>query len=90
MTHTKGPWRISNLERPHHVLVCNEQWYTIAQVFSANKSGDTEANARLIASAPDLLEALETLERAHIKGFVDLKNFKKRTTKAIQKARGHG
>ena len=59
--HTKGPWKVSNLERPHHVLVCNEKWYTVARVFSANKSGDPEANARLIAAAPELLEALQAI-----------------------------
>ena len=36
----------------------------------------------------ELLDALETLERAHLKNFIDLKNFRKRTGKAIRKAKG--
>ncbi len=37
-----------------------------------------------------LLEALHTLDRAHKKGFVDLKNFRNIPTKAIREAAGKG
>ena len=61
MKHTKGPWGLLALNSPHHVLVvrsCGKRWHTIAEVFSDNKSGDKDANAKLIASAPELLEKL--------------------------------
>ena len=35
-----------------------------------------------------LLEALERLDRAHKKGFIDLKNFRDIPTKAIRKHKG--
>jgi len=42
----------------------------------------------LYAANAELLEALETLERAHLKGFIDLKNFRKRTGDTIRKHKG--
>lgn len=57
---TPGPWLVSS-----SVLVCNSEAKIIAQC--ANFSGlgveinEAIANARLIASAPDLLEVLENL-----------------------------
>ncbi len=103
MTHTKGPWMVETLIertnagecRPASYISSSQGWAnsgmagkrTIAVVGHWRDRPNPEDDARLIAVAPELLEALETLERAHIKGFVDLKNFKKRTTKAIQKAR---
>lgn len=64
MKHTPGPWKIEThnnkievwsnnqfIATPHHDLF-----------FSAEKHGNIEANAKLIASAPDMLEALNTLK----------------------------
>lgn len=55
---TPGPWK---------VVPCNDQWGIEAEVTICGHvgraiiiSGLTEANARLIAAAPDLLEALES------------------------------
>lgn len=62
---TPGPWLVSS-----SVLVCNPEAKIIAQC--ANFSGlgveinEAIANARLIASAPDLLEALESCMDAMI------------------------
>lgn len=58
--HTKAPWSAS--------WDCNGLGYvgvgpncTVAHIV-VPPSGDQEANARLIAAAPDLLEALQSLE----------------------------
>jgi hypothetical protein len=65
--HTPGPWAIC--ERAP-----NDQWYVGSTIFSIplNKrvadiselNADCEANARLIAAAPDMLEALQLLMTA--------------------------
>jgi hypothetical protein len=63
MTHTPGPWRISKDKSNKHIKIIDNDLYREL----ANTSGnwfddDTEqSNARLIAAAPELLEALEML-----------------------------
>jgi len=65
MTYTKGPWEINN---PQHrrklIMASNVDHGCVAEVFE-HSSGDepetVEANAHLIASAPDLLRAVEYL-----------------------------
>lgn len=59
--HTPGPWKVAKRQRYTIDVVVpavskNTIGYTIAQVSTA---GEGEANARLIAAAPDLLAALE-------------------------------
>jgi hypothetical protein len=58
MKHTPGPWRTNgsfNVE-------CNpETLYLVRNNTGGSKAGELRANANLIASAPDLLEALEML-----------------------------
>jgi hypothetical protein len=67
-THTPAPWKIE----PHdHANVIWADNGTICDVFHANENDDmtsgfpvmqeSEANARLIAAAPELLEALQEL-----------------------------
>lgn len=51
--YTKGPWRVSNM---NEYDVCCDYGY-IAECMST----DGKANARLIAAAPELLEALKEL-----------------------------
>ena len=53
--HTPGPWKNNKSE----IYTDNQQESFIADVFDEN--GDWQANARLIASAPDLLEALQSI-----------------------------
>ena len=55
MTHTKGPWRISDkiFDEAYKIIECNEAF--IARTLAGNDA----ANARLIAAAPELLEALQ-------------------------------
>lgn len=59
-THTPGPWKVSSLAP---LNICKDNGTLIADCCNAWQSfdGEREANARLIAAAPDLLAALETL-----------------------------
>lgn len=69
--YTKGPWRaaLGALHKDHDIHGAGEDFYPdgfiIARVVHSNalddKGAEGEANARLIASAPELLEALEAI-----------------------------
>jgi hypothetical protein len=61
--HTPGPWHVEE-NRAYHTsfLIYSQAGNQLAQCFNwQNKSFDiaADANARLIAAAPELLEALE-------------------------------
>ena len=53
--HTEGPWTSHELEDGRFSVV---HWGPLAYV-GADEPGVAEANARLMAAAPDLLEALD-------------------------------
>ena len=61
--HTPGPW-----EQKHQGMLCqiaiNSDSDTLATVYG--ESGENLANARLIAAAPELLEALLRLRAAFV------------------------
>jgi len=66
--HTKGPWALRKVRAPRaigHFVWSPEtaqgSSFCIADVSALNiyESGTSEANARLIAAAPDLLEAVQ-------------------------------
>jgi len=68
--HTPGPWFVD----PDDTLAIrapdgdDEPWH-VAEVIEYCGEGDqTEANARLIAAAPDLLEALKELHKKTVIG----------------------
>ena len=50
--HTPGPW----IEASRYIVTDE---YTICEMFSRTRSEERDANQRLIAAAPDLLEALK-------------------------------
>lgn len=63
---TKGPWQFWDRENPSHALITDEQGSAgiatpILRIHSPTGECPEEmrANARLIAAAPDLLEACE-------------------------------
>ena len=58
MTHTPGPWSISTDGEATGVIYALRgfEWYDICVI---TPRCEAAANARLIASAPDMLEALE-------------------------------
>lgn len=79
-THTPGPWMIQHLESTRHGF---DGWQTfairsrpgnhcLAVVGEVDRATDThnEANARLIASAPELLHALAVLVNDVAEGFI--------------------
>jgi hypothetical protein len=71
MSHTSGPWKIfegwgADNRRP--VIVdsipdVNGKFVGNCICYAASTNPDIEANARLIAAAPDLLEALQAIAR---------------------------
>lgn len=61
--HTPGPWRVSRGAQADPFSIESET-RTIAHVKSAFRHlGETEANARLIAAAPEMYEQLSMLVR---------------------------
>ena len=71
MKHTPGPWRIVDMPQegaPHIAAgTTNDDMTLVAAIIWPYETegwrAEDEANARLIASAPELLEALERVER---------------------------
>ena len=63
--HTPGPWFYLRGDEWSHSVVTNEgdlpdgspSWWTVASI-NKNREPQHKANARLIAAAPDLLDAL--------------------------------
>ena len=58
MTHTPGPWFRRSPSRSKVWWIVREDGKRLAQVLCSHDVND-DANAHLIASAPDLLEALK-------------------------------
>lgn len=64
--HTPGPWRVEGRTvygaKSGHIISHGTNAYGDGpEGYVCNTSGTSEADARLIASAPDLLEALQNL-----------------------------
>jgi hypothetical protein len=68
--HTPGPWRASmgDLLRVMHGSDCICGVHRIGSRAGGRRSEESEANARLIAAAPDLLAALQAVIAAPITG----------------------
>ncbi len=62
MTYTKAPWHICEVTGRNLKLIRDENGYCVAEAVKPANSGaayiDADANAALIAAAPDMLEAL--------------------------------
>jgi len=56
MTHTKGPWKVVDVGDGFRIAKDN-----LILVSIYNRDETSEANARLIAAAPEMLEALENV-----------------------------
>jgi hypothetical protein len=68
VTHTLGPWSRYNDGPASHIFVESTKGGSVCKI--ANNS-HAEANANLIAAAPDLLEALEITQRTCVGNFAD-------------------
>ena len=65
---TKGPWKIGSqtAKKTYRRIDAGARWYGLAKVvvrLDNDPNPEGEANARLIAAAPDLYEALAELSR---------------------------
>lgn len=91
MSHTPGPWSVLDhtKEPPTQEILCLPETGFALECEAFESISDTDrANANLIAAAPDLLEALESLYGA-IDSCVDLTpEVLKQARSAIKKARG--
>jgi len=65
--HTPGPWRLGKKPEDGYIDINSDDHYALATVvrlmdtdeIAGRNSPDCEANAHLIAAAPEMLEALE-------------------------------
>ena len=71
--HTPGPWiHYDDSDAPSHRHVIAAIGKTIAHVYCTKGHEEKDAiNARLIAAAPELLEALIGLQRDHCRAYCD-------------------
>ena len=85
MTHTKGPWKVTQNDRGRSIVAENG---VVVSLFQSSLIGDMQ----LMAAAPDLLEAVEEiieLMDAVNDGQYAIDSFTTQPAKeAIQKARG--
>lgn len=66
MSHSPGPWVAIDTDGEHHAIVAPDADQDHFTVICIGPDDATEnANARLIAAAPDLLAALETMLGEH-------------------------
>ena len=86
MSHTPGPWRYAGRSVAGAFHIGPEEGYSVGII---HHSPDGEANARLVAAAPDLLAALEECQaEIHIEcGLTDYPSCI-RARAAIAKAKG--
>jgi hypothetical protein len=90
-THTPGPWRIDSKTRFGDYTIAAGESVRTCEFIAKTQS---EANARLIAAAPELLDALKRLIGEHADlGEVDLTNADRaaieQAREAISKAEGN-
>lgn len=59
MSHTPGPWNVSKSSMARLIYADEEQAFDLAIVCNGGNDNQTDANANLIAAAPDMLAALQ-------------------------------
>lgn len=67
--HTPGPWKIANLSPSRGKITIRDASGNVPAVAQAlDAQGSQDANARLIAAAPDLLEIVRELSQWYSEG----------------------
>lgn len=72
LLHTPGPWSCAQVWRGPETKVHAEvdgRRVALAEVFTMQSAGEKEANAKLIAAAPELLKALKALRERYVLTF---------------------
>lgn len=70
--HTPGPWVAKGIGGPNLCVTDGDSRYVVDRfVLGSRATEEHEANARLIAAAPDLLAALQAVMAGQIGGNVD-------------------
>lgn len=59
--HTSGEWKITPFENRGYLILCNNE--PLAHVKHIHEDVEDKANAKLIAAAPELLEALKEISK---------------------------
>ena len=85
--HTPGPWEAKNPEFGYVVCELTGGWSVVALEADPNKY-EPEADARLIAAAPELLEALEMMLDMSEMGEFGKALPEEKAQRAIAKAKG--
>src|SRR6267154_3631398 len=62
MKHTNSPWSIDHEVSEDGPVIAGPDGYVFAQLYANEGEGCPLANARLIAAAPEMLEALKRAE----------------------------
>ena len=90
MNYTKGKWTArlagDTLDYPYYVDTVER---AIANIWGGSRDrGEAEANARLIAAAPEMYEALKQLQVFYETGSMDFQVTKQAVLSALAKAEG--
>lgn len=84
--HTPGPWH--RFAVYDHTEILNQAGHLVAVVGSTATKADRSPNARLIAAAPDLLEALQLIVQWDACGLAQTDDLMVKARAAIEKAAG--
>lgn len=90
--HTPGPWKLKKDRRTDCIEILGDGWglANLSPLLRAGGVTENEANARLFAAAPDMLEALKDAEcELSVQRTINSHVFDK-VSAAINKAEGRG
>lgn len=84
-THTPGPWRVQTVNKKRSVTITS----LVCGIATVNANLDREANAHLIAAAPELLRVLKAaLQQSGCDGDLCMHQWHEDARKVIDEAEG--